>query len=188
MRQQLLKQISGRALAIMLTLTFTQMLASAQESQDGQDNQLQSAQESQDEQRSEKSRQSSANARKIEGVWEAQVTIRDCQTGDPIITFRAMVMYIRGGSLMVTGNTPPTATGPGFGRWQHLGGRHYYSTFRFFQYNPDGSFAGLQRVTRRTTLSRGGDAFTTTASGEIFDANDNLIGSGCATETAKRVE
>jgi len=188
MRQQLLRQITGRALAIMLTLTFTQILASAQEPQDGQDEQLQSAEGSQDEQRSEESRQSSANARKIEGVWEAQVTIRDCQTGDPIITFRVMVMYIRGGSLLVPGNPANPATGLGLGRWQHLGGRHYYSTFRFFLYNPDGSFAGVQRVTRRTTLSRGGDAFTTTATSETFDANDNLIGTDCATETAKRVE
>ena len=188
MRQQLLRQISGTALAIMLTLTFTQILVSAQEPQDAQDEQLQSAQESQEEQRPEGSRQSSANARKIEGVWDVQVTLRSCQTGDPILTFRAMNMFIRGGSLIYTGNTPPTANGPGFGRWQHLGGRHYDSTNRFFRFNPDGTFVGVLRVKRNITLSRGGDEFTGTNTAELFDANDNLIVTLCATETAKRVE
>ncbi len=189
MRQQLLRQISGTALAIMLTLTFTQILASAQESQDGQNNQLQSAEGSHDEQRSEKSHQSSANARKIEGVWDSQVTVRVCETGDPIGTLRAMNMFIRGGSLMATENSPlPATRSSGFGRWQYLGGRRYSDVHRVFQFNPDGTFAGLLRVKRNTTLSRGGDEFTSTASAEIFDANDNLIATVCATETAKRVE
>ncbi len=187
MRQQLLRQISGAVLAIMLTLTFTHILASAQESQDGQNNQLQSAEGSQDEQRSEGSRQSSANARKIEGVWDAQVTLRDCQTGDTIATDRSMLMFIRGGSLMTT-DIFPTEHGPGLGRWRYIGGRRYDSTFRFFRFNPDGTFAGFLRATRNITLSRGGDDFTGTTSAEIFDANDNLIGTVCATEKAKRVE
>lgn len=186
MRQKLLRQISGAVLAIMLTLTFSQILVSAQESPDGQDNQLQSAQESQDEQRSEKSRQLSANARKIEGVWEAQVTLRDCQTGDPILTFRGMTTFIRGGSSISTNATPnpPIA----YGRWQYLGRRRYTDVFRFFLHNPDGSFAGVQRVIRKITLGQGGDDYTVTASAEIFDANDNLIATGCVIETAKRVE
>ncbi len=189
MRQQLLRQISGAVLAIMLTLTFTHIRASAQELQDAQDNQLQSAQESHDEQRSEKSRQSSANARKIEGLWEGQVTVRDCQTGDAITTFRAMSLFIRGGSVMTTDNTPlPATRSTGFGRWQYLGGRRYTDVFRLFQFNPDGTFTGLLRVKRNTTLSRGGDKFTSTVSAELFDANDNLIGNICVTESAKRVE
>ena len=186
MRQQLLRKISGAVLAIMLTLTFTQILASAQESQDGQGKQLQFAQESHDEQRSEKSYKSSANARKIEGVWESQVAVSVCETGAPIGTLRAMQMFIRGGSLMTT-DTDPTH-GPGLGRWRYIGGRHYDSTYRFFRFNPDGTFAGLLRVKRNITLSRGGDNFTGTNTAELFDANDNLIATVCATETAKRVE
>jgi hypothetical protein len=79
-------------------------------------------------------------------------------------------------------------TGPAFGRWKYLGRRRYIAVFRFFRYNPDGSFAGVQRVTRNITLSRDGDHFTGTISFETFDANDTLIGTGCSTETAKRVE
>lgn len=173
MRQQLLKQISGAALVIIVTLTFTQILVSAQE-------------ESQDEQRSEDSRESSANARRLEGVWDSQVTQRVCQTGAPITTFRGMTMFIRGGSSSGTNSNlnPPTA----FGGWRYLGGRRYIATSRFFRFNPDGSFAGVQRLTRNITLSREGDHLTGTVSIEIFDVNDNLIGTGCATEITRRVE
>ena len=52
----------------------------------------------------------------------------------------------------------------------------------------DGSFAGVQRLTRNFTLSQDGDHFTGTIGIEIFDVNDNLIGTGCATEITKRVE
>jgi len=182
MRQQLLKQISGAAaLAIMLTLTFTQILVSAQESQEAQN-----IQDTQDEQRQEDSRQSSANARKLEGVWEAQVTLRNCQTGAAVGTLRGMTTFIRGGSTVGTNANPNPPIS--FGRWQYLGRRRYIDVERFFRYNPDGSFAGVQRITRNITLSRDGDNFTGTISGEIFDANDNLIGTTCATEMTKRVE
>lgn len=172
MRQQLLKQISGAALAIMLTLTFTQILVSAQGSADDE--------------RSEDSRESSANARRLEGVWDSQVTLRICQTGDPIGSLRGMNMFIRGGSVVGTNANPnpPTA----LGSWQYLGGRRYITAGRFFRFNPDGSFAGVTRVTRNITLSRGGNDFTGTGSAEVFDTNDNLIATGCNTETAKRVE
>jgi len=186
MKQKLLKKISGIVLAIMFTLTLAQNLVSAQGSEDEQGKQLQSAQESQDEQRSEKSRQSSANARKLEGVWEAQVTLRVCQTGAPVGTLRGMTTFIRGGALVGTNANPNPPIS--FGRWQYLGGQRYSSVERFFRYNPDGSFAGVQRITRNFTLSQDGDHFTGTISGEIFNASDNLIGTGCATEITRRVE
>ncbi len=172
MRLQLVKQISGAALAIMLTLTLTHILVSAQGSED--------------EQRSDDSRESSANARRLEGVWEAQVTVRNCQTGAPVGSLRGMTTFIRGGSTVGTNANPnpPIA----FGRWRYLGRRRYIDAGRFFRYNPDGSFAGVQRITRNITLSQDGDHFTGTVSVEIFDTNDNLIATGCATETTKRVE
>ena len=175
MRRKLLKPISGAALAIILASAFTQILVSAQESQDLQD-----------EQRSAESRESAGNDRKLEGVWEAQVTLRVCQTGAPVGTLRGMTTFIRGGALVGTNANPNPPIS--FGRWQYLGGRRYSSVERFFRYHPDGSFAGVQRITRNFTLNRDGDHFTGTINVEIFDANDNLIGNGCATEITRRVE
>jgi hypothetical protein len=186
MRQKHLKQISSVGLGILLILTFTQFLVTAQESQDVEGRQLQAEQESQDEQQSMESREFAKHARKLEGVWEAQVTVRNCQTGDPIGTLRGMTTFIRGGALVGTNANPNPPIS--FGRWQYLGGRRYSSVERFFRYNTDGSFAGVQRITRNFTLNREGGHFTGTINAEFFDANDNLIGTGCSTETTKRVE
>jgi hypothetical protein len=180
MRQRLLKQISAAALAATLAFAWTQVPASARDGRESQDKQEQSQQKASD--------QASAHAKRIEGVWEAQATLRVCQTGAPLATFRAMSMFIRGGSLLDTNAAPPATRGPGFGRWEYLGERSYRAVFRFFRYNPDGSFAGVTRVTRNITLGEGGDEFTGTGGAEVFDANDNLIATGCNTETARRVE
>lgn len=94
---------------ISFTLTVTQILVSAQESQNAQDEQLQSAQESHDEQRAEKSRNFSANARKIDGVRESQVTVRVCQTGAPIVPFRGMTMFIVLGLVSIAVEFPVLA-------------------------------------------------------------------------------
>ena len=186
MKQTLRQQLFRASLAIVLTLTLTQAVMGAQDLQTAQGTQLEVAQEAGAALQSEKSPKFLGNTKRIEGVWEAQVTVRVCQTGAPILTFRGMTSFIRGGSSIGTNSNPnpPTA----FGRWKYLGRRRYIDVERFFRYNPDGSFAGVQRITRNITLSRDGDNFTGTISGEIFDVNDNLIGTTCATEVTKRVE
>ena len=60
------------------------------------------------------------------------------------------------------------------------------SDVRFFLYNADGSFGGVRRVSR--TIDLDGDNLTSTVSIEVFDPNDVLISTACATEVAKRVE
>jgi hypothetical protein len=173
-----LKAISGLALAVILVLATVPIPASAQEAKD-----------TQIEQRQEEAGEISAKSKKeerIEGVWDSRVTIRNCQTGNPITTFRAMETFIRGGSLVDTNAAPPSTRGPGFGRWEHVGGGQYTATFRFFLYNPDSTFAGVRRVTR--TIDLDGDNLTSTVSVEVFDPNDTLISTACATEIAKRVE
>ncbi len=173
-----LKTISGLALAVILVLATVPIPASAQEAKD-----------TQIEQRQEEAGEISAKSKKeerIEGVWDSRVTIRNCQTGNPVVTFRAMEMFIRCGSLVDTNAAPPSTRGPGFGRWEYIGGGQYTATFRFFLYNPDGTFAGVRRVTR--TIDLNGDDLTSTVSIGVFDPNDNLISTACATEIAKRVE
>lgn len=178
MKQIPLRMISGLALAVILVLTAVQIPASAQDPRD-----------TQDELRQENSRGISISQKKeerIEGVWDSRVTIRNCQTGNPITTFRAMEIFIRGGSLVDTNAAPPSTRGPGFGRWEYIGGGQYTATFRFFLYNPDGTFAGVRRVTR--TIDLNGDNLTSTVSIEVFDPSDALVSTACATEIAKRVE
>jgi hypothetical protein len=122
----------------------------------------------------------------IEGVWVSNVSIRDCQTGDLIRSVRALDLFIHDGSSTETAvNVLRT---PSVGTWRHVEGQTYTSTFTFFRYNPDGTFASRAKVTRTIELSENGAEFTSTGKVEDFDANNVLISTSCPTETATRPE
>ncbi len=122
----------------------------------------------------------------LEGVWDLTVTIRDA-AGNPLRSFRAMNMYIRGGQFEEFGvGTPPGQRGPGMGFWQREGRDRYSAVLEFFRFNVDGTFAGTQKVTRTIELGAGEDSFTSTAAIQILDINGQLIQSAYATKTATR--
>jgi len=122
----------------------------------------------------------------LAGVWNSEVTLTDCN-GNTLRVFRATVMFIQDGSLVSTDNAPPTSHGPGLGRWRHLSGRNYGALFQFFNFNPDGSYAGLQKIRRKITLSADGNSYTSVVTFESFDPNGNLLFSGCGSESATRL-
>lgn len=167
MNLRTLSSIFGAALTLILALTASQLSASARE---------------------ESGKLSPGNG-KIVGVWDVRVTRRDCQTGDALgVNPPVMNMFNHGGTLLETSSGLPTRRGPGLGTWQYAGGGSYSAVFRFFRFNADGSFAGTRRVVRTIELSQDADEFTATATDELFDANGNLFQTGCATETATRLE
>jgi len=167
MQLRTFRAVFGAALTLVLALAATQLSASAQ---------------------GEPGKHSSGNG-KIIGVWNVRVTRRDCQTGDALgVNPPVMNMFNRGGTLLETSAGSPTRRGPGLGTWQYVGGQSYSAVFRFFRFNADGSFAGTRRVARTIELSRDANEFTATATDELFDASGNLFQTGCATETATRLE
>jgi hypothetical protein len=139
------------------------------------------------EQRSE-SREAAARARRIEGVWDVMVTIRDCRTGNPLTTVRARNMFIRGGTLTeLNARGNPNLRSPSFGTWHMDDDGAYAAVFRYSRFNPDGTFSQTVKVTRQIRLSREADAFAANAFVEVFDVNDVLVQTGCATEAATRL-
>lgn len=122
----------------------------------------------------------------LEGAWDSQVTLTDCN-GNTLVTFRAYAIFNRGGTLTSTDNMPPTAHGPGLGTWERIGGRNYTAPFQFFNFNPDGSFAGVQKINRTITLAADANSFTSVVAFDSYDPNGNLLFSGCGFETAARL-
>src|SRR5262249_58724590 len=57
-----------------------------------------SAQEGQDPQQQAESREHAAQAARIVGVWDVAVTLRDCQTSNPVGAVRARNMFMAGGT------------------------------------------------------------------------------------------
>ena len=119
-------------------------------------------------------------------VWQSQVTLTDCN-GHTIAVFSAFEMFNQGGTLTSIDNTPPTLHGPGLGTWERTGLRSYSAPFQFFNFNPDGSFAGTQKIDRQIHLSAHGNSYTSTVTFQRYDSEGNMVFSGCGTEIATRL-
>lgn len=131
---------------------------------------------------------------KLEGTWQADVTLRNCQTGDVIRTFKSLISYVppatpnvRGGSTLEQSNSTFFRSG-GQGIWQHEGGPNFSTNFRFFLFNSSGVLTGTSDVTKTIVLGPDDNEYTATTASEIRDLNGNLLQAGCATDIARRVE
>jgi hypothetical protein len=125
----------------------------------------------------------------IEGVWESLVTIRDCASGTTLRSFKGLSVLHRGGTASATNNNPPTSNGPAFGTWKATATPSVYTAiFRFYRFNPDGSFAGAQNLVRNMTLAVDHNSMTGTISAQLLDAANNVVGPPiCGVETTARV-
>ena len=145
------KRIFGSSILLVLGLAATQVIASAQDSAG------------------------------LEGLWLTNVTPADCQTFNPVgPAFRALYMFSHDGSLTTEAAflTASPRRSTGLGTWRHAHGQTYTSTFWFFRFNTDGSFFSTREVT--STIQLIGTQFTTMDKVEEYDANNNLIFTGCA--------
>ena len=132
-----------------------------------------------------------ANARRggggaaIVGVWDVAVTVVNCQTGALIRNVHSVQMYQPDGAFTETTSTG--TRGSSIGYWfleeQQIYGANYF----FFRYNPDGTFASIAKAANRITVSPDGTQFSVTATIQDYDANNNLLSTGCVTQTAKRL-
>jgi len=144
------------------------------------------AQDAQDPQQVE-SRARAAQAKRIVGVWDVAVTLRDCQTGIVVGAVRARNMFMAGGTLTeLNARRNPSMRSPSFGI-RHVDAERTYSAVFWYSRFEAGAFTQTVKVTRQIRLSRDGNAFAASAFVEVSDANDTTVFTGCATEAAKRL-
>ena len=178
MKTRILKLTSVIALAVIAALTVTFSFASGQKVEEIQ---------------SQASDSSNARKRTIQGVWRTVVTPRNCQTGEPVApSLQGLFTFNKGGTMSEYGiglGASPALRSPGHGVWQREHRWQDYSfTFTFYRYDASGIFVGAQKITATLELGASGDEFTTNSSIQVFDANDNVIGTGCATAAGTRFE
>ena len=121
------------------------------------------------------------------GSWDLQVTLRDCDSGFPFVTFPAMNTYNQGGTTQQAALPEPGMTAlPGHGVWKHDIGRSYSGAFRFLILNTDPAL--IRRVTVRSSISLAldGNSYTSTDAAEIRNLNGDLIQSACSTSEGTR--
>lgn len=163
MNKQTAKAMGGAAFVILLLITIAQIGVSAPANGEGE--------------------------RTLVGSWNILVTLRDCQSGTPIVSFPAMETYNQGGTLQQTAPPAPGATFlPGHGVWSHEAGGGYSAAFQFFGITPVGFVDSRTVVRSAISLGQDGKSYSSTETSETFDANGNLLVSACSTSTATRFE
>lgn len=127
-------------------------------------------------------------SRKLEGTWLVQVTIHNCQTGDDLKSFPALLTFAQGGTLTeTTTGFVPAARTPGHGFWRFQSGAFTCSSEAFL-FSPDGVYTGKQTITQAIEFGADPDVFNSTASITILDPNGNQVMAGCATAVATRMK
>ncbi len=123
----------------------------------------------------------------IEGVWNVSVTVKDCTTGVPIRTVHSLQAYHHDGTVNETANT--ALRGPSEGVWRAAGdGQTYKDSFYFYRYTSTGTFASLAHGVDTISLSADGSQYTSVGKVYDFDANGNLLSTGCVVHMASRLE
>jgi hypothetical protein len=128
--------------------------------------------------------------RGLEGAWRLQVTVRDCNTGQPLRpTFPAVFTFAEGGTATVitAGQLPSLAT-PGLGVWRHTQDHNYSAVTDVFVFSAAGVWIQTHRLTRAIQVSVDGDSFIDQVALQILDTAGNPIATGCATSVANRLE
>jgi hypothetical protein len=176
MKNKLTQRVAGTILALMMLLGMMQILVSGKQKE------------------SDTAAPPAADAaRRLEGVWRTTVTQRNCQTGAVLKIAQGIVAYHEGGTMTESSNAlGPAFRSPGIGVWEKTGPATFRASFIFQRYAADGAFAGTQVIS--STIEVGGgrngepDTYETATSIQIYDVNNNLLGTGCASATATRFE
>jgi hypothetical protein len=126
----------------------------------------------------------------LEGAWRLQVTVRDCNTGQPLRpTFPAVFTFAKGGAATgITGGQPPSLFTPQLGIWRHTQGHIYTAVTEAFVFSAAGALIQTHRFMRAIQVSVDGNSFTDQIALQILDAAGNPIATGCGTTVASRME
>jgi hypothetical protein len=180
MKNTFLKTI-GTMLAILMLAMFAQISASAQDKNNKEESNVRTEENL--------SAQRENNDRKLEGSWNIQVTRRNCQTGEALVTFPTMTTFMSGGTMQDYGVAlAPTGRGPGHGVWSHQSGLSYSAAFQFFLFGGDGISTGRQIIRRQIELNRSGNAYAAVGAVEVLTTGGAVIANICTTETGTRFE
>ncbi len=174
MKNTFSKTIGGMALAILMLAMFAQVRVSAQDKGNEQTQENSSGQ---------------SGGGRLEGTWDAQVTIRNCQTGAAIRTFASIGTFMSGGTALdSTSGIPQARKTPGQGVWSHVSGNTYRLKLKSFSFDASDNFTGWTIINHEANLNRRADAYESAGTAEVYDPNGNLLFTGCSTTTATRFE
>jgi hypothetical protein len=123
---------------------------------------------------------------RIVGLWDVQVTNFNCSTGVPLVSFRGLHKYERGGTAQVVPATNPALLSAHMGIWRHVRGNNYQLTFKMFRFDAAGNNIGWVVVKNDVAINEDATGYAGTGQAEIFDSNGNSVGMSCPAFTGTR--
>jgi hypothetical protein len=124
---------------------------------------------------------------RLDGTWDVQVSVRNCQTGAALITFPAIATFMFGGTVIVSETSiAPALKTPAQGFWHPVGGNKYRFKTKAFNFDASGNFTGWIIINQEVNLNQSADEYESAGTGELYNKNGNLIFTGCSTLSAKR--
>ncbi|MBA2736709.1 MAG: hypothetical protein H0U50_07995 [Pyrinomonadaceae bacterium] len=180
MKNTFLKTIGTAALAFLMLAMFALTSTSAQEISDEGKN---------DGHSQDKSFAQGDGARALEGTWNVQITLRNCQNNAAIRTFPALTTFMFGGTMIGSESAVSQALHtPGHGVWSHTGGREFKVSFKSFNFDAGGNFTGWTIIRLFALVNPRGTGYESFGNAEVYAPNGNLLFTGCSTTTATRFE
>lgn len=136
-----------------------------------------------------KSGSQAAAAATLEGTWRVEITLRTCDTGQPLgIPFPALATFARGGTLTTSdGGLSPAVRGTGHGVWWRAGGQTFAALSEAFMFN-GGVRSGTQRISQEIDLGHDGMTFEARVSSAVLDTAGQLVFAGCASSVGRRLD
>ena len=124
---------------------------------------------------------------RIEGTWNARVTLRDCQSGSEIRSFDSLGTFMSGGAALdSTSGVPQALKTPGQGIWEHLGGNAYRFQFKSFSFDPAGNPTGWTIIKHQASLNHRANGYISAGTAEVYAPNGIRVFVGCSTTVATR--
>ncbi len=128
---------------------------------------------------------------KLVGVWEATVTTRNCQTGEPLgPAFQSLVTFHKGGTVSEIGtNTTTPFRSPGHGIWENgwNGENSFYMHTAFFPMTPAGAPIGKIKISQSGRYDPYSDQTESVGRFELRNLAGVLLNSGCSTAWSTRL-
>jgi hypothetical protein len=102
---------------------------------------------------------------------------------------RSLIVFMAGGTLTEsTSGTAPALRTPGEGVWRHTTDNNYVFRFKHFRFNTQNILTGWNIIQAEASLDAAGDAYTSSATVEVYDADGVLIATACAESVSTRFE
>jgi len=173
MKTRLLTQLSGMTLAVLLALTVGQALVVGAEAR-------------------------AAGGGTLEGNWLMESTLVNCATGDPLPIpgnpFPSLHTYMRGGTVLDSGASPPSAPGgtrsSAHGIWERTGAQTFRERFHSFSFDAAGVHVSTAEVTFERSLIQGKhgepDKSIGTGTAKFFTPTGDLVGEACIKDRGRR--